>query len=116
MKKQLFGIAIIAIATHISLHAALTEELHKTYPLDADGRVSLKNVNGDVHITAWDRNEVQVDAVKTAKSKEALDEAEIVIDSAAGSISIRTRYPEHQSRHRDQANVEYTLKVPRRSR
>jgi len=116
MKKQLFAIAVIAIAAHISLHAALTEELHKTYPLDADGRVSLKNVNGAVHISAWDRNEVQVDAVKTAKSKEALDEANIVIDSAAGSVSIRTRYPEHESHHHDHAGVEYTLKVPRRAR
>ena len=68
MKRQLtceavLGIALIAIATQISLHAELTEELHKTYPIDADGRVSLKNVNGPVHISAWDRNEVQVDAI-----------------------------------------------------
>ncbi len=121
MKRQLtyeavLGIAVIAMATQISLQAALTEELHKTYPLDADGRVSLKNVNGAVHISAWDRNEVQVDAIKTAPTKEALDDANIVIDSAAGSISIRTRYPEHETRHRESAKVEYTLKVPRRAR
>jgi len=121
MKRQLtygavFGIAIVAMATQISLQAALTEELHKTYPLEAEGRVSLKNVNGAVHITAWDRNEVKVDAVKTAPTKEALDEANIVIDSAAGSISIRTRYPEHEVRHGEKAKVEYTLMVPRRAR
>src|SRR5438128_11583089 len=98
MKKQLFAIAIIAIATHISLNAALTEELHKTYPIDADGRVSLKNVNGAVHISAWDRNEVQVDAIKRASTKEALDEASIVIDSSSGSISIRTRYSKEDHR------------------
>src|SRR5882672_4983429 len=113
--EAVLGIAAIAIATQISLRAELTEELHKTYPIDADGRVSLKNVNGPVHISAWDRNEVQVDAVKRASTKEALDEAEIVIDSAASSISIRTRYPESK-RRRDSARVEYTLKVPRRAR
>src|SRR6266481_1208884 len=120
MKRQLtceavLGIALIAIATQISLHAELTEELHKTYPIDADGRVSLKNVNGAVHISAWDRNEVQVDAIKRASTKEALDEASIVIDSASSSISIRTRYPESKH-HKDSASVEYTLKVPRRAR
>src|SRR6266550_9419830 len=121
MKRQLhyeavFGIAIIAIATQISLKAALTEELHKTYPLDADGRVSLKNVNGDVHISAWDRNEVQVDTIKRGSSQEIVNEAEIVIDSAASSISIRTRYPESRRWRRETASVEYTLKVPRRAR
>src|SRR5437016_1919184 len=114
-REAVLGIAVIAIATQISLRAELTEELHKTYPIDTDGRVSLKNVNGAVHISAWDRNEVQVDAIKRARSKEALDEATIVIDSASSSISIRTRYPESRGR-KEAASVEYTLKVPRRAR
>jgi len=113
---ELLTVAVIGIASQISLQAALTEELHKTYPIDADGRVSLNNVHGAVHISAWDRNEVQVDAIKTAKTKDALDEANIVIDSSSGSISIRTRYPERDYRFRNPATVEYTLKVPRRAR
>ena len=109
------GVAVIAIATQMSLHAALTEELHKTCPIDAGGRVSLNNVNGAVHISAWARNDVQVDAIKRADTPEALKEAEIVIDSASGSISIRTRYPKSHGR-KEPASVEYTLKVPRRAR
>src|SRR5438105_10892470 len=96
--EAVLGIALLAIATPISLRAELTEELHKTYPIDADGRVSLKNVNGSVHISAWDRNEVELNAVKRASTKEALQEASIVIDSAASSISIRTKYPEEERR------------------
>ena len=114
-RQWIWAAALIAIGSQLSLRAALTEELHKTYPLDADGRVSLNNVHGAAHITAWDRNEVQVDAVKTASSKEILNEAEIVIDSSGGSISIRTRYPD-QYRRREPASVEYTVKVPRRAR
>jgi DUF4097 and DUF4098 domain-containing protein YvlB len=112
--EPIFAIVLIAIGTHIPLQAALSEELHKTYPIDADGRISLNNVNGAIHISSWDRNEVQVDAIKRASTKEALDEASVVIDSASGSISIRTKYPE--SHHKDSASVEYTLKVPRRAR
>jgi DUF4097 and DUF4098 domain-containing protein YvlB len=97
------------------LRAAFTEEFHKTYPLDADGRVSLRNINGDVHISAWDRNEVEVRAVKKADTQDALKEAAIVVDAASGSISIRTRYPEHD-RLRNPASVEYTVKTPRRAR
>src|SRR5215471_1233913 len=89
----LLALVLIATGLRIPLLAALSEELHKSYPLNADGRVSLNNVNGRVHISAWDRNEVEVDAVKRASTKQALEEANIVIDSSSGSISIRTRYP-----------------------
>ena len=113
--EPIFAIVLIAIGTHIPLQAALSEEFPKSYPIDADGRISLNNVNGAVHISSWDRNEVRVDAVKRASTKEALAEASIVIDSASGSISIRTKYPESKH-HKDSASVEYTLKVPRRAR
>ncbi len=113
--KTLVAAALLAGAGDFSLKAALTEELHKSYPIEADGRVSLKNVNGAVHISSWDRNEVQIDAIKRARTKEALDDATIVIDSSSSSISIRTRYPENNHR-RDTAGVEYTLKVPKRAR
>ena len=99
-----------------------TEEFHKTYPLSAQGRIELDNVNGAVHISAWDRNEVQVDAIKTAHSKERLDEARIDISSDADHLSIRTHYPGHDHTfwndtwHDNPASVEYTLTVPRQAR
>jgi DUF4097 and DUF4098 domain-containing protein YvlB len=96
-----------------------TEEFHKTYALSASGRVELENINGPVHIAAWDRNEVKVDAIKRAWSKERLQEAKIQIDSNKDSLSIRTEYPGHDhtfwndNRHDQPASVEYTLTVPR---
>lgn len=97
---------------------ALTEEFHQTYAITADGRVELDNINGDVHISSWDRNEVKVDAVKYADTKERLDEAKIEIDARADALSIRTRYPDHDhtwnsGSHNNPASVEYTLTVPR---
>lgn len=99
----------------------LTEEFHQTYPLAAGGRVELENVNGAVHITGWDRNEVKVDAVKYAYTKERLDEAKIKVDAGSSSVSIRTEYPHHDLTfngwgHNDPASVEYTLTVPKSAR
>jgi DUF4097 and DUF4098 domain-containing protein YvlB len=96
----------------------LTEEFHQTYPLPADGRVGLENINGAVHISVWDRNEVKVDAIKSANTQERLDEARIVVDAKANTISIRTEYPpDDRTFHRwgadYPASVEYTLTVPR---
>jgi len=109
----------LVLGAHASDHrGALTEEFHQTYALTADGRVELDNINGDVRISSWDRNEVKVDAVKYADTKERLDEAKIEIDSRNDSISIRTKYPDHNQSwnwgwHNNPASVEYTLTVPR---
>src|SRR5215471_17973574 len=125
-KSIVFGavssIVLIAPFALASDEGRLTEEFHKVYPLAADGRVELDNINGAVHISTWERNEVQVDAIKSARSKERLDEARIEIRSDADRLSIRTEYPEHDrtfwnvDRHNNPASVEYTLIVPRRAR
>ena len=116
------ALLILALGAHASDHrGALTEEFHQTYALAADGRVELDNINGPVHISSWDRNEVKVDAIKSADTKERLDEAKIEIDSRSDSLSIRTKYPEHNQNwnwgsHNNPASVEYTLTVPRTAR
>jgi DUF4097 and DUF4098 domain-containing protein YvlB len=100
--------------------AAVTEEFHHTYPLSASGRIQLQNINGAVHIAAWDQNEVKVDAVKRAHNDERLKDAEIRVDARADSIAIETHYREQDEgwhgAHHDSASVEYTLTVPRNAR
>ena len=52
---------LFAAAGHASDHQGkLAEEFHQVYPLSADGRIDLENINGPVHISSWDRNEVKV--------------------------------------------------------
>ena len=113
------GLLVFALRAEARDHrGSLTEEFHQTYEITPDGRVELSNINGDVHISSWDRNEVKVDAVKYADEKEQLDEAKIEVDAGKDHVSIRTKYPDHDhnfnwgSRH-NAASVEYTLTVPR---
>ncbi|MBV9959886.1 MAG: DUF4097 family beta strand repeat protein [Acidobacteria bacterium] len=102
----------------------LREEFHKTYPLSPNGRINLENIQGDVQVQVWDRNEVKVDAIKTAYTRELLNDAEIEIDATADSLRIHTQYPdgnltfnsEGYRRYQNPASVEYTLTVPRNAR
>lgn len=99
--------------------AELTERFSQTWPLTAGGRVSLSNINGNVRVSSWERNEVRVDAVKRAYRAERLSEAEIRVEARADSIRIETKYPNYHwegrrpERHENPASVEYTLTVPR---
>jgi DUF4097 and DUF4098 domain-containing protein YvlB len=116
------ALLVLAFAAHASDHrGALSEEFHQTYALTPDGRIELDNINGPVHISSWDQNQVKVDAVKYADTKERLDEAKIEIDARNDWISIRTKYPDHNQSwnwgsHNNPASVEYTLTVPRTAR
>lgn len=128
------GILVVLVTTGMFLTAAgsllgqsreeVREEFHQTYPLAGGGRVSLENINGSVLITAWDRSEVRVDAVKRAYSRERLTEATIRIDAGPSSLHIKTVYPyrnqtftsDSEGRYRNPATVEYRLTVPRSAR
>jgi len=102
----------------------LREEFHQTYPLSANGRVAVENLNGAVRITVWDQNEVKIDAVKRAYRRERLDEAKIDVSTTPDSIRIKTDYPDRDQTFTDEegrryynpATVEYSLTIPRRAR
>jgi len=103
------------------------EEFHQTFPFTSNGRISLDNIQGTVKIQAWDRNEVKIDAVKTAYSRELLNDAQIKVSATADILRIHTEYPDGNlsfnedkdgdyRHYKNPASVDYTLSVPRNSR
>lgn len=133
MSKLIVRVGLLMIGLLLAQAAAapparaqekVQEEFHQTYQLAPQGRVQVENINGSVRITGWDRNEVKVDAVKSAYTRERLAEAEIIVEASAASIRIYTKYPdrnmtfnnEEGRRLNNPASVEYTLFVPRAAR
>ena len=100
------------------------EEFHQTYPLSANGRINIENINGGVRIAVWDQDVVKVDAVKRAYRRERLDEAKIEVSATADIIRIKTEYPNRSQtfnsdegrRYNNPATVEYSLTIPRKAR
>jgi DUF4097 and DUF4098 domain-containing protein YvlB len=90
----------------------VTREFAQTYPLRSGGSLELNNVNGTVRIEAWDKDVVEVRAVKTTSEKESnLDRVSIDVDSKPdGGLSISTRYPQEED---VEVAVDYTVHVPR---
>jgi len=96
-----------------------TERFEQTYPLNSNGRVSVSNVNGSITIDTWDRNEVKLEAVKIADSKDRLSEVEIKIDARKEYLSVETDYNNWKRdgnrgwRNNGRLTVDYRLTVPR---
>jgi len=107
--------ALLTLVFAVSAGAQVTQDFHRTVPLSSNGRVSLENINGNVTVTGWERNEVQIDAVKKARDQQKLDEARIEIDASSDSVQIKTKYPEGHNNN-NPATVTYELHVPRLAR
>lgn len=64
------------------------EKIDQSFPLSANGRVRVSNINGSITLESWDRSEVRLEATKIADTKEALDAIELKIDSRADVFSV----------------------------
>ncbi len=89
---------------------AMSKDFDQSYPLQPGGSFELQNVNGMVEVEGWDRDAIEVHAVKTAKSKESdLDRVSIEVDAKPRSVSVITRYPQNAG---VEVAVEYVIHVP----
>lgn len=101
----LLGLALPSFGT-------TNEVFHKIVPLSPGGSFLLENVNGSVQVEGWNRDEVEVSAVKSSETDdENLERVKIEVDSAPGQVAVRTRYPNGQGAD---VAVEYRVHVPYR--
>src|SRR6201981_4207494 len=76
---------------------AISKEFNQSYPLQPGGAFDLQNVNGTVEVQGWDRDVVEVHAVKTAKLKESdLERVSINVNANAGGVSFASGYPQNE--------------------
>ena len=109
---RLGAVALFALCS-VPSGFAVTRESTQSYPLNADGIIELNNVNGTVRIEGWDKDVVEVHAVKTTPDRESnLDLVSIDVDSKPNALSISTRYPQEEG---VEVAVDYTVRVPRRA-
>src|SRR5437899_12128656 len=86
---------------------AISKDFNQSYPLQPGGTFELQNVNGTVEVQGWDRNEVEVHAVKTAKQGETdLERVSIEVEARPNAVSVTTRCPPNEG---VEVAVEYTI-------
>ncbi len=102
-----------ALCISIPSFAATTNKVFdQVFPLHSGGNFILDNVNGSVQVEGWNRDEVEVSAVKTASGDpEDVDRVKIEVDSQPGHIVVHTRYPKGAGA---EVAVEYHVHVPYR--
>lgn len=110
--KKLIPALVIASASGLA-SADITDTIDKSYDFDANGRISLSNVNGDVTIAACDCNQVRLVATITASDQETRDRISVKIKSSNSKLSVKTKYENNDDyKNNGHSKVVYQLSVP----
>lgn len=105
---------LLAMLAALPAGAEVHEQWQRIVPLNANGSFSLQNINGQVTVLGWERNTVEIDAIKSADSASKLSEARIELNGSGYSVDVETRYTNHH--HNNPARVDYMVRVPRGAR
>jgi len=81
--------AIIARAENFSFKEPFT----RTGAFNATGEIILENINGDVDIHTWDKNEILIEGEKSAKTEEELKLIDLTIDLSASAATLKVKLP-----------------------
>jgi hypothetical protein len=111
MRKLSLGIIGLALIFCVAPARAKDQTIVKTLPFAQGGTLRIENVNGSVEIRGWDREEIEIRAVKSAPRSADLDLVQVEIKPAVDRVEIETRYPADQG---VDVSVEYLIRVPRR--
>src|SRR5436190_13241635 len=98
LRRRVLSVLVLPLAGFLAacdivtadLRSEETAQWHKTYQLEANGRLELNNVNGKIVIEPSTGNTVDVSALKKARgaspeaAKAALERASIVEDVSSG--------------------------------
>lgn len=104
--------ALVAMAVLLVSQCGFASDrvFERSYPLHHGGTFLLQNVNGSVEVDGWDRDEVDVRAVKLARDgTQDLSEVQIEVESQPGQVLVHTRYPKGAGAD---VAVEYHIYVP----
>ena len=93
-----------------------SESFSQTYPLAANGRLSLEVLNGNVTIEGWAGQEIQVEYTKNSRTEEGLKRVDVVIEARQDHIHIETDYSDSKGWNNEGANIDFVLRVPQGAR
>jgi len=89
--------------------ARFERDFHYSYPLSANGKLSVETFNGSIEISGWDQNTVDISGTKYGPTEEIANRIEVAVDHAPDSAAIHVQRPYE---HRGNMGARLLIKVP----
>ena len=119
MKRHLLAflalgcIALVAAARADSY--SHRETFSRTGAFSATGPLTLENVNGNVTVRTWDKNEILIEGEKSAKTAEELAAIDLKIDVSSDHADVKVKLPKRAGwfSNNIRAAVSFTITLPK---
>jgi hypothetical protein len=98
--------SLIALALALGAHLALAQDFHKAYPLSAGGQIIIVNSLGDIKVTGYKGDSIEVLGFKRGPDHGAI---EITDHSSADKIELFPQFPNYQGRG---SVVDFEIRAP----
>jgi hypothetical protein len=95
-------------------HAPLEETFEQTYTIEPDANITVINGDGAVFVYGANGNEMRVQAIKRAYTRERLKQIAVDVSVQPGSVSINTKVPPKPrwALSDRSGTVDYTIVIP----
>ncbi|MBV8170626.1 MAG: DUF4097 family beta strand repeat protein [Candidatus Eremiobacteraeota bacterium] len=88
---------------------SVSQSITSSYPIAAQGTLTVSTPNGDIHVTAWDGPTVEVAADKRATTKVELDKLKVDVNVENGNVYVKSEFPRTCS----ECELSYEVRAPR---
>ncbi len=92
------------------------EPISQSGSFSPTGTVAVHNVNGEIEVRTWDKNEIKIEGEKSARSEEELQLIQLTIDRTPDRAYIEVKLPRRKSGWfgggEIRANVRFLITVP----
>jgi len=83
--------------------------VHKEFPLDRDGKLTIQNLNGSIEISAaWNQKNVMVNAIVKTHNPDDMEAIKIVTNEGKNAVNVKTTCDQDKLKY----NVDYVVIVP----
>ena len=108
VRNSMKNVALILLGTLLAL-PALAERIDQTQDADANGKIDVFNLSGEVEIIGWNRKEIQV-------TGEIGDDAEEFVFERNGKVTtIKVKVPDRSHGHHKDVSSDLVIRVPKGS-
>jgi hypothetical protein len=95
---------------------AARDSFEETRAFDPGGRFEVANVNGEVRVATWEREEVRIEAELRAVSQDQLERIKIEVEGEGDQVLVHTRLPRGGFFGNGGGVVNYHITLPRHAR
>ncbi|ACB75115.1 DUF4097 family beta strand repeat-containing protein [Opitutus terrae] len=119
MHLRLFALLASTLLVAASVRAdsySFKEPFTKSGPFSPTGTLTVHNINGKITVRTWDKQEIQIEGEKSAKTEEELQMIDLTIDVSESRADLKVKLPKRKDGwfggNTIRAAVSFTITVP----